>query len=155
MNLVKPLKRDFILQSLSRDHHHALLLCWKLKTGFLKGVSVERMKVYANWFYKNYLVKHFELEEKYVFPILGMENKLIKLAIEEHKLLSKLFTDNSNIEDSLKQIQAELEKHIRFEERTLFKEIQNIATQAQLEKIKQVDSEEKFIDNLADKFWDN
>src|ERR1035437_8424440 len=152
MNMKKPLKRDIALQSLSRDHHHALLLCWKLKSGFLKGISAERIKVYANWFYKNYLVKHFELEEKYFFPILGSENKLIKQATEEHKLLSKLFTDNSNVENSLKQIQGELEKHIRFEERTLFKEIQNIATQAQLEKIKQVDSEKKFIDNLADKF---
>ena len=148
------LKRHNALQQYSREHHHALLLCWKIKVGFSKGVSAERIKIYSDWFYKNHLIKHFEMEEKHMYPILGIENKLIHKAVEEHKLLSNLFADTLQIENSLKQIQTELEKHIRFEERTLFNEIQNSATQEQLEKIKQIHYDEKFVDNLQDVFWE-
>lgn len=148
-----PIKRNEALQVLSREHHHALLLCWKIKTGFSKGVSPQRMKTYADWFYNTHLLPHFELEEKYVFPVLNGENKFVKEGIAAHRHLTKLFSEATNIEDSLAQIQIELEKHIRFEERILFNEIQKVATSAQLEKIKQVHIEEKFIDNLNDTFW--
>lgn len=148
-----PIKRNKFLKSLSREHHHALLLCWKIKTGFSKTVLTQRIKIYADWFYKTHLLPHFELEEKYVFPILSSENKFVKEGLAAHRQLSKLFSDTSNIENSLKQIQMELEKHIRFEERILFNEIQKVATSAQLEKIKEIHIEEKFIDNLSDVFW--
>lgn len=150
-----PIKRNPFLKSLSREHHHALLLCWKIKTGFSKGkgVSAQRIKKYADWFYTTHLLPHFDLEEKYVFPVLDSENKYVKEAIAAHRQLSTLFSDTSNIENSLKQIQVELEKHIRFEERILFNEIQKSATPTQLEKIKQVHTEEKFVDNLSDVFW--
>lgn len=153
MNIVKPISRNIALQSLSREHHHALLLCFKIKTGFSKGVAPERIKEYADWFYESHLARHFEIEEKYIFPILGSESTLIRQALQEHKLLSKLFKDDSHVEDSLKQIQAELEKHIRFEERILFGAIQMAATKMDLEKIEQIQSERKFNDNLKDEFW--
>lgn len=88
-----------------------------------------------------------------MFPVLGSENKFIQQALEEHELLSQLFTDEMHIEDSLKQIQTELEKHIRFEERILFGEIQKSATKEQLEQIRHIHSDEKFVDNLSDEFW--
>ena len=47
----KPLKRHKALQPLSRDHHHGLLLSWKIRSGFKKNIDVERIKVYADWFY--------------------------------------------------------------------------------------------------------
>ena len=149
----EPIKRNEFLKPLSRDHHHGLLLCWKIRTGFSKGIPSHRIKSYADWFYKNHLLPHFEIEEKYVFPVLGSENKYIRQAIEEHRRLISLFSDTSNIEDSLKQIQTELEKHIRFEERILFNEIQNAATKEQLEKILQVQTEVKFEENTDDEFW--
>lgn len=149
-----PLKRDVMLQPLSREHHFTLLFCWKIKTGFSKGIPVDRIKVYADWFYKNHLAKHFEIEEKLVFPILGIKNIHVSRAINDHRTLSKLFADTSNIGDSLKKIQIQLEKHVRFEERTLFNEVQSVATQEQLKSIQQIDSEEKYIDNMADAFWE-
>lgn len=153
MHTEKPLKRNDAFQPVSRDHHHALLLCFKIKKGFSKGISADRIKKYSDWFYKNHILKHFELEEKFMFPVLGSENKLIRQALQEHLLLSKLFTDELHIKDSLKQIQTELEKHIRFEERILFGEIQKSATNEQLEQIRQMHSEEKFVDELSDEFW--
>lgn len=153
MTMEKPLKRINELMPFSRDHHHTLLLCWKVKTGLKKGISSNRIKAYTDWFYKEHIIMHFEMEEKYLYPVLGSENKLIQQAIEEHTLLRKLFTDETNIDESLKLIPEELEKHIRFEERTLFNEIQKEASAGQLEKFKQIHSNEKFVDNLSDQFW--
>ena len=151
---MKPLKRAEYLKALSREHHHGLLLCWKIKTGFSKGVSITRMKLYLDWFFKNHLQPHFELEEKYIFPILGNENVLIKQAIEEHKIISRLFCDTSHIETSIKQIQEDLEKHVRFEERVLFDEIQKVASSENMEEIIKLHTNEKFIENTTDVFWE-
>ncbi|MCY7360738.1 MAG: hemerythrin domain-containing protein [Ignavibacteria bacterium] len=153
MKMEKPLKRIEELKPFSRDHHHTLLLCWKIKTGLKKGISSNRIKAYTDWFYKEHIIRHFEKEEKYLYPVLGSEHELIQQATEEHKLLTKLFTDEANIDESLKLIPVELEKHIRFEERTLFNEIQKGASADQLEKFQQIHSDEKFIDNLSDEFW--
>lgn len=148
-----PLKRIAALQSFSREHHHTLLLCWKIKTGIKKGIAADRIKTYTDWFYRNHLIKHFINEEKYLYPVLGSEHKLIQQAIGEHELLTRLFTDKLNSEESLKKIPAELERHIRFEERTLFDEIQTAATGDQLQKFNHLHSKKKFVDNLCDEFW--
>ena len=153
MTATNPIKRTEYLKQLSRDHHHGLLLCWKIKTGFSKGVAVHRIKAYADWFYKEHLIPHFEAEEKYIFPVLGNDNDMIRQALNEHRLLTGLFSDTSDIEDSLKQIQTELEKHIRFEERVLFNEIEKAASPEQLKEFEQNHTEEKFTENLNDEFW--
>jgi len=147
------IKRDPALKEYSKDHHQALLLCWKIQVGFSKGIAAERIKAYSDWFYENHILEHFQLEEKYMFPVLGNEHKLIVQALDEHKILLALFTDTIHIEDSLKQIQTLLKAHIRFEERVLFNEIQSAATPLELEKIAQFHSDEKFKDNLNDVFW--
>ena len=155
MNKDKPIERKDYLKPLSREHHHGLLLCWKIRTGFTKGISPERIKAYADWFYKTYLLPHFEAEEKYVFPVLGNESDLIIKATEEHRQLTDLFSDNAEIENSLKNIQTKLEDHIRFEERVLFNEIQNSATEEEIELMQKIHSNDKFIENTSDEFWKN
>lgn len=154
MNKTKtPIKRQKSLQSLSREHHHNLLLCWKLRTGFLKGVETERMKKYVDWFYQNHVVSHFKLEEDYIFPVLGNAHVLIKKANMEHRRLKRLFENSTEIKKSLNRIEEELQSHIRFEERILFAEIQKVATKEQLQIIEENHTEEKFVDNTEDEFW--
>lgn len=147
------IKRHQALKEYSKDHHQALLLCWKIQVGFSKGISADRIKTYTNWFYENHILAHFQKEEKYMFPVLGNENKLIIQALKEHKILLDLFTDTTQIENSLKQIQTLLKNHIRFEERILFNEIQSAATPQELEIIEKFHSNENFADNLNDIFW--
>lgn len=149
----QPIKRNKWLQPLSREHHHSLLLCWKIRTGFSKGIEVERMKKYADWFFKNHIQPHFEVEEKYIFPVLGNENELVKKALSEHRRLTRLFENRDEIEKSLSLIEEELESHIRFEERVLFNEIQQIATEEQLKRITAMHIEEPFQENTQDEFW--
>lgn len=40
----KSIKRTKALQPLSRDHHHGLLLCWKIRQGIKLNVEPERIK---------------------------------------------------------------------------------------------------------------
>ncbi|WP_339886971.1 hemerythrin domain-containing protein [uncultured Flavobacterium sp.] len=148
-----PIKRNEYLKAISREHHHGLLLCWKIRTGFKKEVDPIRIKKYVDWFYENHLIPHFEVEEKYIFTILGNEHELVKKALTEHRRLICLFESKTDILKNLTSIEVELESHIRFEERVLFGEIQTIATEEQLQLIKTNHSEENFSDNVTDPFW--
>jgi len=149
-----PLKRTEALKSLSREHHHGLLLCWKIRQGIKQNVEPDRIKKYLDWFWISYLKPHFEIEEQYVFPILGKENKLVKQALAEHRKLKRLFVNESDIQKSISLIEEELEKHIRFEERVLFKEIQVVASSEQLLQIELDSSDKIFYENLSDPFWE-
>jgi iron-sulfur cluster repair protein YtfE (RIC family) len=149
----KPIKRNKALQGVSREHHHGLLLCWKIRTGFSKGISEERIKKYVDWFYGAHLLPHFELEENHIFPILGKDHELVKKAISQHKRLNRLFNETGTLSKSLNLIEEELEQHIRFEERVLFNEIQKIATEDQLGTISKIHNDQKFNDNIDDTFW--
>ncbi|HRV56025.1 MAG TPA: hemerythrin domain-containing protein [Mangrovimonas sp.] len=149
----KPQKRHKALQPLSRDHHYGLLLCWKIRAGFNKKIDPKRIWIYVSWFYKNHLISHFELEEKYIFPILGNGNALVKKALSQHRRLHRLFKDIDNKTISLNKIEEELDKHIRFEERILFPEIQKTATESQLLDIEKIHYEDTFKNKIEDEFW--
>jgi len=151
---MKPQKRDKIFQPLSREHHHGLLLCWKIRTGLKKKIEPDRIKIYTDWFWKTHLERHFEIEEKFIFPILSTEHQLIKRALTEHHNLKYLFGLANDIPGNLAMIEKELESHIRFEERILFNEIQMVATEEQLLQIKNNHTESQFSDNLSDPFWE-
>lgn len=148
-----PLKRHLALHHLSHDHHHGLLLCWKIRQGFKLGVEPDRMKTYCEWFWENYLQAHFEEEEKLIFPILPEDDPMIRQALSEHKRLRKLFFTWENPAKTLGQIEEDLEKHIRFEERVLFSVIQEKASATQLEVIAAQGDREKFVENGDDPFW--
>jgi iron-sulfur cluster repair protein YtfE (RIC family) len=148
----KPIKRHESLKPLSRDHHQGLLLCWKIRQGFKKNINPERIKRYADWFWENHLVPHFEAEEKHVFPVLEKDNPLIIQALAEHQRLKSLFDQKSEITVSLGLIEKELDNHIRFEERVLFNEIERAATPEQLAEIESHHGSES-CDDWEDEFW--
>ena len=149
----KPIKRDKNIQPLSRDHHHTLLLCWKIRKGFSKGVALERMKAYSDWFFESHVLPHFKIEEKYLFPVLDKEDPMIKRALAEHRRLKRLFRDDKAVERSLHLLEEELELHVRFEERELFNKIQSVATEEELALINQHHTDERFQENTVDEFW--
>jgi len=150
-----PLKRHVGLQPLSREHHHGLLLCWKIRTGLKKGIEEERIKKYADWFFKHHLLPHFEAEEKYVFPILDAEDSRIKKALAQHRRLKRLFVSKKELNKNLNRIEETLEQHIRFEERSLFNAIQSVASSEELQALQSLHEEVPFADNLSDPFCEN
>ncbi|MFD1161673.1 hemerythrin domain-containing protein [Hwangdonia seohaensis] len=149
----KPQKRHKALQPLSREHHHGLLLSWKIRSGFSKNIEPKRIRVYANWFFKQHLIPHFDMEEVHIFPILEQNNELIKKALADHRRIKRLFAETDDDAKTLSKIEEELDKHIRFEERVLFPEIQKVATEVQMLQIEKIHQPEKFEDNLVDEFW--
>lgn len=149
----KPIKRHKAIQPLSREHHQGLLLCWKIRKGFETGVDPRRIKKYADWFWENQLQEHFRIEEKYVFPVLGPENNLVKQALEEHEHLAALFHQDTEISFALKMIRDDLEGHIRFEERVLFNKIQEEASSEALHHIQQHHGRQISCGLWEDEFW--
>lgn len=150
-----PQKRSKALQPLSREHHYGLLLCWKIREGFKKDVDYMRIKNYADWFWLNYLSPHFEEEEKYIYPILETANPLLQKANAEHRKIRSLFHEEISIIASLKLIAAELDTHIRFEERILFNAIQQAAS---AEKLAGFGKHHKGVpekETWSDSFWVN
>ena len=148
-----PLKRNEFLKPISREHHHGLLLCFKIRTGIKKQITAERINKYANWFYQNHLIPHFSIEEEILFPILGNENELVVKAVEEHRTIERLFKNQESTIQNLNAIANAIENHIRFEERILFTALQDIATENQLQQIELHHTESKFIENNEDVFW--
>lgn len=148
-----PLKRHPALHHLSHDHHHGLLLCWKIRQGFKLGVGPSRIRAYCEWFWTHYLKNHFEEEETQIFSILPADQPQIKQALSEHKRLKKHFSDWGNPEKNLGQIEEKLERHIRFEERVLFPLIQEKASTEQLKDISEQGLGKKFVENDTDPFW--
>ncbi len=155
MENAKPLKRYPSLQPLSRDHHHGLLLCWKIRTGLSKGAAPERVKAYADWFFAEQLLPHFELEERYAFPLLGdKEHPMVKRALREHRRLRRLFTANNDLAKNLNLIEKELTAHIRYEERVFFEAVQAVASPEQLAVIEQLHEGRAIVDGWEDRFWE-
>jgi iron-sulfur cluster repair protein YtfE (RIC family) len=148
-----PIKRHEALQPWSRDHHHGLLLSWKIKKGFALGIDPLRIKKYTNWFWSTHLKPHFVTEEDYIFPILGSENPMVKQALQEHQKLKTLFESRENVSQTLSEIEYLINDHIRFEERVLFNAIQEVANKAELELLRRVHSDTIACEDWKDEFW--
>lgn len=148
-----PIKRNKLLQPISREHHHGLLLSWKIRNGIAKNIDPLRIKKYVDWFFENHLIPHFEFEEKFIFPVLDPKHELIQKALSEHRRLKRLANDDKNIAKSLSLFEEELEQHIRFEERILFGEIQQHATPEHWAELEKQHHDESFVDNTSDEFW--
>ena len=137
------MKRHPSLYQLSHDHHQGLILAQQLKKGApqYKGMpsTLESKKEYAISFYKTELVKHFEDEEKILFPSVikrdDEADRLIEEVISEHRKMESLINDlmkKSNVEDSLDEFGKLLENYIRKEERKLFPKMEEILSEKEL-----------------------
>ena len=149
-----PIARHDALRPLSREHHFGLLLCWKIRMGFQKGISPQRIKKYCDWFYSRYLVPHYEIEEKFLFPILGDDNDMVNKALSDHRKVGELIKEHENLEEVLRLLERTLNNHIRFEERVLFNEIERVATADQLELMEKMHPEELREEKYEDEFWE-
>ena len=140
------MKRHPALYQLSHDHHQGLILAQQLKKGTpqYKGMpsTLEGKKEYAISLYRTELVKHFEDEEKILFPSVIKRDdevdKLIEEVISEHRKMESLVKDlmrKSDVTDLLDELGRLLEKHIRKEERKLFPKIEEILSEGELKTI--------------------
>jgi hypothetical protein len=138
---------------LSDEYNQSMLFCWKIRIGFRKLIEIERIKTYADWFFTNNLLPRFNIEEKFIFPLLGKHHDLVKLSLSKHRRLKKLFDEEVDIQKSLSLIEEELETHVRFEKRKLLMEFQRSASVKDLELILKMFSEVPSVEIWMDEFW--
>ncbi len=141
------MKRHPALHPLSHDHHQGLILAQQLKKGApqYKGMpsTLEEKKNYTISFYNNELIKHFEDEEKILFPLAKNRSPEIDVMIteivDEHRKMENLVNEiqeTNDLENVLNELGWLLEKHIRKEERELFPAIEKLLTEGELSELK-------------------
>jgi hemerythrin-like domain-containing protein len=133
------MKRHESLVPLSREHQEALLLSLLLQKGApayknLPSGLPEKSAFALNMF-NNVLRKHFQKEEDMLEKVKHVHITIEKLAAEireEHVSLTKAFLALDTSEptiDSLDELGAALEAHIRKEERVLFESMQQYCSE--------------------------
>jgi len=150
---IKPLKRHKALQNLSREHHDGLVFALRLQKGVAKKASIKSMEAYAEWFWKTHLKPHFKMEEEHLFPKYGLDQKLVKIAIDQHLKLKDLFAIESRSYEDFQKIYSLLQQHIRLEERELFMKIQNELDETSLAEFQTIHTSQNSCENWLDKFW--
>lgn len=149
-------KSNLELTPLIEEHNEVILFCERIRVGLQNKTEEERMKKYVDWFKINYLDPHFEIENTYIFPILGINNVRVKRAFANHRRLNRLFEETTELNKVLNKIEEELSSYIGFEERVLYSEIRNIASEQQLEEIEKSHQELEFTDEeWEDRFWEH
>ena len=128
-------KRHPSLIPLSREHHHGLLLAFRIKHGLPKTRqphdSPQEQAVDTVRFFRESLVPHFAAEADILFPaIRAMQpqaSALLDQLIQEHTALRELVNDinqqppdGPQLTELLGSFGTLLERHIRCEERELF-----------------------------------
>ena len=128
-------KRHPSLVPLSREHHHGLLLAFRIKHGLPKTRrphdSPQEQAADTVQFFKSGLASHFAAETDILFPsIRAMQpqaSALLDRLIQEHTAMRELVhhiarqsPDGSQLTELLASFGTLLEQHIRCEERDLF-----------------------------------
>lgn len=155
------MKRNVNLVELSRDHHHGLLLGWKVKQGLKNQTSLEEIQKYIVHFVEIALKPHFQEEETQLLVFLNPENDFRKRTEKEHEeilaLAEQLTLSNLLTEDGILKFADFLEKHIRFEERELFPYMENNLSEKELEEIgtKIAAIHKPYVENYSNEFWIN
>jgi iron-sulfur cluster repair protein YtfE (RIC family) len=140
------MKRHPSLYTLSHNHHQGLILAQQLKKGApqYKGMpsTLDEKKEYTISFFNSELIKHFDDEEKILFPpVINRNSKvdeLVKEIISEHRRMESLINDlkkNNDVVDLLDEFGRLLENHIRKEERVLFPKIEEILSEEEIVRI--------------------
>ncbi len=151
-----PIKRNESLVALSKEHHFGLLANWKIKRGFDLKAEPKRIADFVVNFWETHLEAHFNAEEQILF--ISINHALVDEALQQHAELRSLVKSigTEGTPEQLTRFGNLLEKHIRFEERQVFKMLQQELSEKQLNEIgKKLEKlhNEPFEDNYKDEFW--
>ena len=128
-------KRHPSLVPLSREHHHALLLAFRIRHGLPKTRqphdSPQEQAVDTVRFFRESLTPHFTAEADILFPaVRAMQpqtSPLLDQLLQEHTAMQELVNHidqqppaGSQLTELLTSFGTLLERHIRCEERELF-----------------------------------
>lgn len=143
------MRRHPSLLPLSADHHHGLALalrCRKQALGRIKPMGIQGLRERADevkGFFSKNLERHFEAEEKILFPMMAScvpeSQSLIQRLIEDHRKMRAAMRNlrgAAGMAKILFDFGDLLEEHIRREERELFPLFERYVTQEDAGRIK-------------------
>lgn len=135
------MKRDVALQPLSHQHHNELMGCLLIKKGVKKQADKKVLKDFTLRFWKDDLQQHLHTEESVLFPWLQrhhFEDQLITVLRRDHDTI-RTVAERVETQDNgytVFNAFAELvEQHIRFEERVVFRKIQESLPDQELKQL--------------------
>lgn len=136
------MKRHSSLETLSFEHHDALVIALRLKKGVSKDIDLKPVAEYTLSVYKNHLMHHFDQEEETLRkPLMEFPEAVIHVErmVDEHERFSELaeFIElgKGDLKAHLKEFAELLESHVRFEERVLFSLAEKLLPEEKLEEI--------------------
>lgn len=156
------MKRDSRLETLSWEHHHGLVVAFRLQRGLEKKAGTEILREYLLHIWGSALAHHFWQEEQTLLPALDAlseGNQLLGLMVDDHRdfrqMIRKIEGHPANLGAELSAFANKLNKHIRFEERLLFPYIENHVPAPQLKTIGEFLHEKHVSVNICwtDEFW--
>lgn len=124
------MKRMRELEKLSHDHHRGLVLARRVRASLSKSetaLDVVRPQILAE--FEAVLVKHFDLEERFLSPPLRRAgfSGIVDRLLHDHDAIRRLTGLGPAMSaDDARTFAALLEEHIRFEERELFEVAQRV-----------------------------
>ena len=136
------MKRHSSLETLSFEHHDALVIALRLKKGLNKDIDLKPAAEYALSVYKKHLRHHFEQEEQTLRdPLLAKPEAEadVRRMLDEHERFAELaeFIElgKGDLKKNLQEFAELLESHVRFEERVLFPLAEKLIPEDQLNEI--------------------
>lgn len=129
------MKRERALQSLSRDHHQALVVAQKLRRESDPAVSRE---LFLD-FWSDHGAKHFRIEEEVLLPAWAESGSVDESAVAEMlfdhlwiRTAARRLGRRAPATEQLVELGARLAAHVRLEERRIFPAIERALSQPQL-----------------------
>ena len=77
MEKIKPINRSPELAPLSKEHHNALLFVWKIRQGLKNDTSINKLRSYTIWYWKEHTKPHFFQEEKILLPYMPADHPCV------------------------------------------------------------------------------
>lgn len=154
------MKRDLTLQPFSHQHHNALMGCLLIRKGIDKKADKKILKDFMlNWWQED-LQKHMQSEEKVLLPYLsqhGFNKSYLNVILRDHETI-RLLSERLNVQEEgyrFYHIYADLvEQHIRFEERVVFRQIQEDFSEQQLAQLHPLPGNNRKCSDYPVKFWE-
>jgi hemerythrin-like domain-containing protein len=135
------MQRDPSLIPLSHDHHHALSLCVLTRRSLAADSSPHNLATQAAAIVEKFdtdLRRHFDLEERILFPALAafeaMRGLIAELLSEHRQLAGYVDSLRANSDASvIEEFCHLLQLHVRKEESQLFETAQQLLSRDQLD----------------------
>jgi hemerythrin-like domain-containing protein len=149
--------RSSQLTPLSKEHRDGMLFVTRIRQA-LDRVSIERLRNYTLWYWKNHIRPHFYQEERILLPYIPADHTLAVKLKDDHAYIRDLILslDLEADKQSFKSLCDLLDAHIRFEEQHVFGYLEQQLTEIELDTIHgQLEQHPVIAEEWKDVFWND